>query len=135
MLAALKAGATPLRTAAQWLSVLPVSKFEPARNCESAATPIWFKLAATVQIPNSTGQHAGEPYLVKEDIEQPGLVEVLAAQQLPCQHRICDAHNVEDRKPDPPNLQIHGASWEALAAAQASNLTNDHAIVLPARTY
>ncbi len=36
MLAALKAGATPLRTARQCSSVLPVSRLGPAKNCARA---------------------------------------------------------------------------------------------------
>lgn len=36
---ALKAGATPLRTAFQCLSVCPVSRFVPMRNCKPCETP------------------------------------------------------------------------------------------------
>lgn len=56
-----KAGATPLRTARQCPSVLPVSRLGPARNCARAQTAVLTLLPAL-------GRHTTRPgYWLKKE--------------------------------------------------------------------
>ena len=104
MLLALKAGATPLRTARQWLSVCPVSRFVPPRNC----TPAQRITAVHVQSeePCRRGVLLQENHLavsdwsirrahrIKEGVVEADLVKVLAAHDLGGKDRICDADHL-----------------------------------------